>query len=394
MTMNKTATATHTQTRRQRRSATRRSRPKAAFPGIPPHPLKPLTALVRATLPVTLLGLPAVSLAGPEGGVVTAGSGTVARPDARTTNIQQHSQNLILNWDSYNVQANEAVNYRQPNANAQALNRILDHNPSQIFGQINANGKVLLVNPNGVFFKPGARVNVGGLVASGLNISDKDFLAGKYHFAHDGKGAPGAVINQGLIQAATGGAVSLIGGAVKNEGTILAHAGQVNLVAGRAMAMDFDGDGLIQFAVTEELLERAEGLEAAVSNTGVIKAEGGAVLLKGRAARDVFTQVVNNSGVIGAGRVEKNGGVIRLVAEGPGSSLLNTGVLNAASAKGAGGAVKLEAGGQVEVSGEARITAASGSGQGGRIDISGGEVAVSGSALITAASGGGSGPGR
>ena len=386
MTMNKTATAMHTRTRGQRRSATRRSRPKAAFPGIPPHPLKPLTALVRATLPVTLLGLPAVSLAGPEGGVVTAGSGTVARPDARTTNIQQHSQNLILNWDSYNVQANEAVNYRQPNANAQALNRILDHNPSQIFGQINANGKVLLVNPNGVFFKPGARVNVGGLVASGLNISDQDFLAGKYHFAH-AEGNPGAVINQGLIQAATGGAVSLIGGAVKNEGTILAHAGQVNLVAGKAMAMDFDGDGLIQFAVTEELLERAEGLEDAVSNTGVIKAEGGAVLLKGRAARDVFTRVVNNSGVIGAGRVERNGGVIRLVAEGPGSSLLNTGVLNAASEKGAGGAVKLEAGGQVEVSGEARITVASGTGQGGRIDISGADVAVSDSALITAASG-------
>ena len=128
----------------------------------------------------------------------------MARPDARTTNIQQHSQNLILNWDSYNVQANEAVNYRQPNANAQALNRILDHNPSQIFGQINANGRVLLVNPNGVFFKPGARVNVGGLVASGLNISDQDFLAGKYHFAN-AEGNPGAVINQGLIQAATGG---------------------------------------------------------------------------------------------------------------------------------------------------------------------------------------------
>ncbi len=385
--MNKTAT--QTQTRRQRRLAARRSRPGAAQ-GAPQFRLKPLTALVRATLPVTLLGLPAVSLAGPEGGVVTAGSGTVARPDARTTNIQQHSQNLILNWDSYNVQANEAVNYRQPNANAQALNRILDHNPSQIFGQINANGKVLLVNPNGVFFKPGARVNVGGLVASGLNISDKDFLAGKYHFAN-AEGNPGAVINQGLIQAATGGAVSLIGGAVKNEGTILAHAGQVNLVAGKAMAMDFDGDGLIQFAVTEELLERAEGLEEAVSNTGVIKAEGGAVLLKGRAARDVFTRVVNNSGVIGAGRVEKNGGVIRLVAEGAGSSLINTGVLNAASEKGVGGTIKLEAGGKVEVSGEVRITAASGSGQGGRIDISGGEVAVSDSALITAASGVGQG---
>ena len=106
---------------------------------------------------------------------------------------------------------------------------------------------------------------------------------------------------------------------------------------------------------------------------------------------DVFTQVVNNSGVIGAGRVERSGGVIRLVAEGAGSSLLNTGVLNAASEKGAGGAVKLESGGKVEVSGEARITVASGTGKGGRIDISGADVAVSDSALITAASGVGQG---
>ena len=158
--------------------------------------------------------------------------------------------------------------------------------------------------------------------------------------------------------------------------------------------MDFDGDGLIQFAVTEELLERAEGLEDAVSNTGTIRAEGGAVLLKGRAARDVFTQVVNNSGVIGAGRVERSGGVIRLVAKGPGSSLLNTGTLNAASEKGAGGTIKLEAEGKVEVSGEARITVASGTGQGlpgapqtgGRIDISGADVAVSGQARLDVSS--------
>ena len=96
--------------------------------------------------------------------------GSIARPDAQTTNIHQSSQNLILNWDSYNIRANETVNYRQPNANAQALNRIHSQNPSHIYGQLNANG---------VFFKPGVRVNVGGLMASGLNITDQDFLAGK-----------------------------------------------------------------------------------------------------------------------------------------------------------------------------------------------------------------------
>ena len=348
----------------------------------PTFRLTPLTALIQATL----LGLPAAALAGPEGGVVAAGTGTIARPDAQTTNIHQSSQNLILNWDSYNIRANETVNYRQPNAQAQALNRIHSQNPSHIYGQLNANGQVLLVNPNGVFFKPGARVNVGGLVASGLNITDKDFLAGKYHFKHAGKTPPGAVVNQGVIQAATGGSVSLLGGAVRNEGRILAHAGQVNLVAGKALAMDFDGDGLMRFTVSEALLKKTGGLDQAVSNTGTIEAEGGAVLLQGRAARDVFSEVVNNSGVIGAAKVDNTGGVIRLVAAGQGNSLINTGTLQAA-----GGAIELKAEGRAEVSGKARISTASKTGQGGQIEITGNKVGLLGEARLDAsgATGGG-----
>ena len=354
----------------------------AGMPKSPAFRLTPLTALIQATL----LGLPAAALAGPEGGVVAAGTGTIARPDAQTTNIHQSSQNLILNWDSYNIRANETVNYRQPNANAQALNRIHSQNPSHIHGRLNANGKVLLVNPNGVFFKPGARVNVGGLMASGLNITDQDFLAGKYHFKHAGKTPPGAVVNQGVIQAATGGSVSLLGGAVRNEGRILAHAGQVNLVAGKALAMDFDGDGLMRFTVSEALLKKAGGLAQAVSNTGTIAAEGGAVLLQGRAARDVFSEVVNNSGVIGAAKVDNTGGVIRLVAAGRGNSLINTGTLQAA-----GGTIELKAEGKVEVSGEARISTASKTGRGGQIEITGNKVGLLGEARLDASGGAGGG---
>ena len=356
----------------------------------PTFRLTPITALIQATL----LGLPVSAMAGPEGGVVTAGTGAIARPDAQTTNIHQSSQHLILNWDSYNIRASETVNYRQPNANAQALNRIHSQSPSHIYGRLNANGQVLLVNPNGVFFKPGARVNVGGLIASGLNITDKDFLAGKYRFKHAGKTPPGAVINQGVIQAATGGSVSLIGGAVRNEGQILAHAGQVNLVAGRALAMDFDGDGLMRFTVSEALLNKTEGLKHAVSNTGRI--EGGAVLLQGRAARAVFSEVVNNSGVIGAAKVDNTGGVIRLVAGGGsagsptagstgsptgGNSLINTGTLRAA-----GGRIELKAEGRVEVSGKARISTASKTGRGGQINITGHQVRIAGQARLDASS--------
>ncbi|HIF52249.1 MAG TPA: filamentous hemagglutinin N-terminal domain-containing protein, partial [Thiotrichaceae bacterium] len=112
--------------------------------------LNPVTTFIRTTLPAGLLfGLHAgAAFAGPEGGVVAAGDGNISTPNVTTTNINQASQNLIVNWESFNVNINEAVNFIQPNAQAQALNRIFDQNPSQIFGSINANGKVLLINPN------------------------------------------------------------------------------------------------------------------------------------------------------------------------------------------------------------------------------------------------------
>ena len=231
--------------------------------------LNPVTSFIRTSLPAGLLfGLHAgAAFAGPEGGVVAAGDGSISTPNTTTTNVNQASQNLIVNWETYNINANEVVNYLQPNAQAQALNRIFDQNPSQIFGQINANGKVLLINPNGVFFKPGSSVNVGGLVASGLDISNESFMNGNHTFVNPNGSEGGLVVNQGTIQAATGGSVSLIGGAVKNEGTIIATAGQVNLVAGKKVTMDFDGDGLIQYTVDEEILQNVHDLEDAVSNT-------------------------------------------------------------------------------------------------------------------------------
>ena len=295
--------------------------------------LNPVTSFIRTSLPAGLLfGLHAgAAFAGPEGGVVAAGNGNISTPNATTTNINQSSQNLIVNWESYNVNANEVVNYLQPNAQAQALNRIFDQNPSQIYGQINANGKVLLINPNGVFFKPGASVNVGGLVASGLDISNENFMNGNHTFLNPDGSEGGMVVNQGSIQAATGGSVTLVGGAVKNEGTILATAGQVNLVAGKKVTMDFDGDGLIQYTVDEEILQNVHDLDDAVSNTGTINADGGSVLLSGKAAKDVFTNVVNNSGMIGANKISNQGGVIKLVASGTSNSLINTGTINASS---------------------------------------------------------------
>ena len=251
--------------------------------------LKPLARVLRkATLPVGLLLSATTAMAGPQGGRVVAGQGSISSPDTNTTLINQQSSRLALDWTSFNVAQQELVKFNQPSKTASALNHIYDQNPSQIFGRLEANGQVILVNPNGVFFSPTARVNVGSLIASGLNIDTQDFMDGKYNFQALADKEGGLVVNQGVIEAATGGSVSLIGGAVKNEGLILAKAGHVNLAAGRKVTMDFDGDGLMQFAVDGEVLKNAYNLDSAVSNTGQIQADGGTVLLTAEGLRPLI----------------------------------------------------------------------------------------------------------
>ncbi len=331
--------------------------------------LRPLARCIKAAMPVSLLLGAGPVLAGPEGGQVVAGQGQISRPDTNTTVINQQSHRLSLDWSSFNIAQNELVQFNQPSAQASALNRIYDQNPSQIHGALRANGEVVLMNPNGVFFGRTARVNVGALIASGLDIKPRDFMAGEYKFQPptDEKGDTsegGAVINQGLLQAATGGAVTLIGGAVKNDGVILATAGQVNLLAGRQLTMDFDGDGLIQFAVEKEILENAHDLDDAISNSGQIKADGGAVLLHGKAARDVFSQVINNEGLIKAGRIDNRGGRIKLVAAGAGATLLNTGTLDAAAVGGGKPSGAGKGGGQGAPAGGNAVGGGNGRGEG------------------------------
>ena len=133
--------------------------------------------------------------AGPEGGNIVGGSGSISQ-SGLTTAIKQNSAALAIDWNSYNVGRNEIVNYIQPGAASIALNRIIGGGASQIHGQINANGQVVLVNPNGVFFGQSSSINVGGLIASGLDISPVDFINGNYVF--DGiDGTSGAVTNAG-----------------------------------------------------------------------------------------------------------------------------------------------------------------------------------------------------
>jgi filamentous hemagglutinin family protein len=298
-------------------------------------PRRALACCIAAALAPT-------AYAGPEGGQIVAGSGAITQTDAATTLITQSSDRLAIDWQSFDVGVNERVRFEQPSAQAAALNRIFDQNPSAILGALEANGHVYLLNPNGMVFGSTARIDVGALIASSLDLTVSDFVAGRYDFAAS-SAAPGLVVNRGIINAATGGSVTLLGGAVANEGLILADLGQVTLGAGRRARLDFDGDGLLYFEVDEAAVTNP-GASAAVSNTGEIRADGGQVLLTARAAQNVFSEVVNNGGLVRAARVDDSGGVVRLL--GAGGPVVTTGRIDAT------GAAADDAGGRVEVLGD------------------------------------------
>src|SRR5688572_3462071 len=157
---------------------------------------RPHFALKGLTVSVMLaFGSNAYAL--PTGGAVSAGGASISS-GAGTTTINQSTQNVAINWQSFSIGQAEAVKFVQPNSSSVALNRVLGPDASSILGSLSANGKVFLVNPNGILFAKGAQVNVGALVASTRNITDSDFMAGNYKFA--GTGA-GTVVNQGSINA-------------------------------------------------------------------------------------------------------------------------------------------------------------------------------------------------
>ena len=308
-----------------------------------------------------------VLLAGPTGGQIVGGSGAISAPDSQTTIVDQATRRLAVDWETFNLSADELIRFNQPSSSAQVLNRIFDQNASEIFGQIKADGHVFLMNPNGVIFGKTAHIDVGSLTAASANIDKSDFMSGKFKFFS----GDGFVVNRGVLNAARGGTVTLAGKSVKNEGLIIANYGRVNLASGDVMTLDFDGDGLIRFQIEKEVLENVAGQEQAVSNTGTINANGGEVLLSGAASKDVFSRVVNNEGMIRAGRIDTSGGKIQLIANG--GDTYNSGVLDAAakSSNTDGGMVHI-LGDRVAITEGAAINA-SGLGKGG-----GGEVLMGG----------------
>ncbi|HEY0342062.1 MAG TPA: filamentous hemagglutinin N-terminal domain-containing protein, partial [Steroidobacteraceae bacterium] len=294
----------------------------------------------------------AAAHAGPGGGQVVSGSGRISS-SGNTTTVTQSSQNLSLNWQSFNIAPQETVNFRQPSSSAVAVNHIFDTNGTQILGHLNANGQIYLINPNGVLFGRGSVVNVGGLVASTLNPNDS--AAGATTRSFSGSGT-GSVTNEGTINAAPGGYVALLGNRVSNTGTIVAQMGTVALGAGSAVTLTFASNRLVSVEVDRSTLNNL------AANGGLIQADGGRVIMTAGARDALLASAVNNTGVIEAHTVEDHEGTITLLGGMTAGQVNVGGTLDASAPDGGnGGSIETSAA-QVSVANAARVTTAAAKG--------------------------------
>ncbi len=247
----------------------------------------------------------------PEGEQVVSGSATFERPDSSTLNINTSSDRLIVNYNSFSIAQPEAVNFYQPSSSSVALNRVVGLSPSEIFGILSATGKIYLINPNGILFGASSQVDVAGLIASTLDISNENFLGGNYTFAKNADKVGASVINRGYLK---GDKVALLGSAVRNEGTIVTTLGSTVLASGEKVTLGLDTAGMISVVIDEAVKEKISDVTDGIKNTGKIIADGGRVILTAKALDNVFDYAVNNEGVIQANTMDAKTGKVELVA--------------------------------------------------------------------------------
>ena len=332
------------------------------------------TAWAQVINPTSIAGFPAV-------GSVVAGTISGAQINGTAMTIDQASWRAVINWNGFSLAGGNSLNFNQAmGAGSVTLNRVTTAaNPSQIFGTLSAPGHVFIVNPAGVLFGAGSQVNVGGLVASTLDIGNDAFAGGdRVNTPLAGGGALTFTRTDGVTGTVTvdkgasitttpGGTVVLMGEAVSNAGQINVAQGSVGLLSGLSATLDYAGDGLTTFKVSSTAGNVAA--KALVTNLGQITADGGRVNIAALST-EAGALVVNQQGVVQARSLESRDGQIVLTGGG-GNEVRVAGTLDASGtgARVAGGSVQM-AGGALRIDGAS--VDASGTAGGTIVGIAGG----------------------
>jgi len=306
-------------------------------------------SVLFAIVSLICVGWPLPAGANPQGGVLVEGSATITQTSATRLDINQSSDRAVWDWQSFSIANDEHTHFQQPSSGSISLNRVIGGDPSHIFGQLTSNGRIFLVNPNGILFGPGSRVDVAGLLATTSNITNSDFMAGRFEFS-----APldtnAGIVNFGEITVEEGGLVALVAPWVENSGIITARLGSVSLVSGNNYTLDLYGDQLIQLAIDDTVLGEVTGMEgkspqALVTNSGTITADGGRVYISVATAQNALDTVINMDGIIQAQSIQEHNGEIILNGG-------EAGIVEVAGLIDASGYDEGESGGQIVILGE------------------------------------------
>ncbi|MBI5436407.1 MAG: filamentous hemagglutinin N-terminal domain-containing protein [Nitrosomonadales bacterium] len=274
------------------------------------------------------------AFANPIGATVV--NGQVGFATQGSTLTVTNSPNAIINWQQFSINTGETTRFIQQSAQSAVLNRVVGQDPSQLLGSLLSNGRVYLINPNGILFGQGAVIDVGGLVASTLKLADADFLAGRLNFT-GGVGA-GGINNQGSITTPTGGNVYLIAPDITNSGVITSPQGEILLAAGHTVnLMD---------TTTPNVQVTLSAPDTQAVNIGSLIARSGKV--------GIYGALIDQQGTVSAD----------------------------AAVVGDGGKIILKATGTTQVSGTLSARGGENGGDGGFIETSGAHVNIADSARI------------
>jgi filamentous hemagglutinin family protein len=327
------------------------------------------------------------AIANPTGGTIVSGTVAISQPSGTEVLVQQQSQRAIVNWAGFSIANGETTRFVQPNSQSVILNRVTGTDPSQIAGQLSANGRVFLLNPNGIVVTETGTIDVNSLVATTLPLADGNFLDGRYAFAASAGTSSATVENRGTITVADQGLAALVAPGVTNAGVIRARTGTVALASERAVTVDFSGDGLVSFEVAAAAVDAIVGTSR-VDNSGRVEAAGGTILLSAEQAGAILDSAVSGGGTIDASATSGAGGRVRLTS---GGASTVTGTV-AADGTTAGGQVSVVGGQSVNVGGTVTARGSDLNAAGGTVEItSSGRLFLTGTVLAAPGTGGQSG---
>lgn len=320
-----------------------------------------VSPVVRALVPAAAccLWLPE-GHANPTGATLSQGTASFSTQGSHLT--IQTSDQAVINWRSFNIGLGQTTTFLQPSSTSLVWNYINDPNPSQILGNLNANGYVVLQNPSGFYIGGQAAITAHGLIMSTAPVPMPDLISGGA-WSFNSPPPSASIINYGQIKVGASGAAFLVAHNIENHGSITAPGGQIGLFAGKEVLISERPDG-------RGLSAKVTLPAGSVDNSGKIVADAGSI--------SMHAQIVNQGGLVQANSVREVNGVIELVASD--SVKLGTGSTITAS----GGSQGLSPGGDVMIKSDHSLVDAPGSTiriEGGAQGGNGGNVEISAASL-------------